>query len=99
MSASSFGESVIAILFCSDYWTGLLDEFEGSDLTQEAFCLSEGGNYHTFAKRRARCKRGELDQATARFQQLSIGSAPAQVPESLEVTLTCGNGAAWIECR
>ena len=73
-----------------DYWIGLLNEFERSDLTQKAFCRSEGLNYHTFVKWRARRKRGELDQAPVRFQQLSIESAPPQLRESLEVTLSCG---------
>lgn len=73
-----------------DYWIGLLDEFERSDLTQEAFCRSKGLNYHTFVKWRARCKRGDLDHAPIRSQQLSIESAPSQSPKPLEVTLSCG---------
>ena len=73
-----------------DYWIGLLDAFERSDLTQKAFCQSEGVNYHTFVNWRARLKCGEQNRAPVRFQQLSIESAPSQAPESLEVTLPCG---------
>jgi len=75
-----------------DEWHRLMAEYDGSGLTQEAFCKREGVNYHTFVAWLGRRKRsgGEVDEPVpAKFHELTLSGGSAS-GSGLEVALPDG---------
>jgi hypothetical protein len=73
-------------------WQRLLADYEGSGLTQRAFCRREGVNYHTFVAWLGRCRRSgaSVDQPIGtQFHELTL-SPGASCGSGLEVVLADG---------
>ena len=71
-------------------WFRLMCEYDGSGLTQEAFCEREGINYHTFVARLGRRRReeGEPLSDAGKFHEISLSGPVSH--SGLEVVLPDG---------
>ena len=84
----------------ADEWTQILERYDASGLTQEAFSRREGIRYGTLVawlgrRRKSGGKASPSTSDCAKFQELSL-SAPAPSQASLEVRLpdgTCLSGS------
>ena len=84
----------------ADEWAQILERYDASGLTQEAFCRREGVRYGTLVAWLGRRRKGggkvsPRTSASSKFQELRLG-APSASQASLEVRLpdgTCLSGS------
>lgn len=87
-------------LLSKEQWEEVLSAYDGSGMTQKAFCRREGLNHNSFVYQLSlrRNKSLSTGDSSAKFRQLQI-NAPSTESFTLEVRLPCGSQVRGSDAR